>query len=132
MWDDDFYDWSEEGTCEDAYEDAMSEMLADQEKSLALDAHWASLSDEERRKEELIQEIPNVIDESRMYMERLLGYTPSKNQLKKDQRYFFYYRGFIHAIKRYLLDRDLEEIVTWAGLWQTWVICKRMVRSFYQ
>lgn len=64
MWDDDFYDWSEEGTCEDAYEDAMSEMLADQEKSLALDAHWASLSDEERRKEELIQEIPNVIDES--------------------------------------------------------------------
>jgi len=44
MWGD-FYDWSEEGACENAYEDAMSEMLDDHEKSLEEDQYWDSLSD---------------------------------------------------------------------------------------
>lgn len=110
MWDNDSYDWSEEGACEDAYEDAMDRMLVENEESLEFDNYWESLSDEEKRKQVLIQEIPNVMDRSKMYLEHLLGYTPSKNQLKNEKRHIFYYRGFYKAIKHYLVDLDSEEI----------------------
>jgi len=45
-----------------------------------------------------------------MYMERLLGYSPSIKDFKKDKRGTYYIRGFTCGIKHFLFDRDMEDI----------------------